>query len=101
MSAAPLKTTSERTTDPRPSDPSALTLSPARQELVVPDGFRSVAHLLDTVAEAAGRVFGGQADLARYLGTNTKSVSRWLRKRKYPRQATLDAMAQWYVRARK
>ena len=93
MSAAPLKQTSERATESRLADPSALSPSKwaaltkvqaahrranqaARKVLVVPDGFRSVAHLLDTVAEAAGRVFGGQADLARYLGVNTKSVSR-------------------------
>lgn len=68
-----------------------------RASLVCPEGFRSLDHFLDSVAERAGRHFGGQGDLARYLGTNSKSVSRWLRKQQYPLQATIDAMAKWYL----
>lgn len=69
----------------------------ARRGRIVPEGFRSLEHFLDSVAEVANRVYGGQADLARYVGSNTKSVSRWLRREKIPRQQTLDAMHRWYL----
>lgn len=69
----------------------------ARKSLVTPEGFRSMDHFLDSVAERCGRVYGGQGDLATYLATNRKSVSRWLKKEQYPVQATIDAMARWYV----
>jgi hypothetical protein len=51
---------------------------------LAPTGCLSVDHFLDSLAELAGRTVGGQADLARYLGAPTESVSRWLGRKKVP-----------------
>lgn len=71
-----------------------------RKSLVCPEGFRSMDHFLDSVAERCGRVYGGQGELVKYLGSNSKSVSRWLKKKQYPLQTTIDAIARWYACAK-
>lgn len=73
-------------------------LAEARKKLLAPKPFRSVGPFLDSVRGIAQAEFGRQADLARYLGTPSKSVSRWLRREQYPRQETIWGIERWYRR---
>ena len=64
-------------------------------ERTVPEGWRSVDHLLDDTREYLGRYPGLTVELARYLGVNESSVRRWVKREKMPLQETIDTIARW------
>jgi hypothetical protein len=66
----------------------------ATDPLMPPDGWRSAEHLLDDTREYLSR-WKLTVELADYLGVDEKSVRRWVKREKLPRQDTLNAIAQW------
>lgn len=70
----------------------------ARAELIAPAGWRSARELLDAARGVTDSELGSKERLAQYLGTNRKSLWRWLTHEQWPEQRTIDALASWMRR---
>lgn len=77
----------------------ALAIARAAREIErerrVPPGWKSIDHLLMDTREFCGRQYGRQTMLARFLGVDSSTLTKWLTNKKLPVQDTIDAIAQW------